>query len=185
MPESSSPNPPQPEPNGVPPRRTPQSWQTLADERIREAMAAGAFDNLPGAGKPLNLDENSYAGDRQMAFHVLKSSGTLPRELELGKEIDGDQAQIDRLLAELRHRRDTLATKRFVTVRDKRAYNGHRLRARDRYEAMLRERRSRVLTLNISAPAALHRDMVDVDARLADFDAEFPAVAETEERHPW
>lgn len=27
----------------------------LAERRIREAMAAGAFDDLPGAGKPLDL----------------------------------------------------------------------------------------------------------------------------------
>jgi DnaJ homolog subfamily C member 28 len=86
---------------------------------------------------------------------------------------------------ELRHRRDTLASKRFVTVRDKRAYNAHRHKARDRYDALLHEMRSRILTLNISAPPALHREMVDIDARLAAFNAEFPPVPETEERHPW
>src|SRR5262249_43555339 len=30
-----------------------QSWETWIDEQIREAREAGAFDNLPGAGKPL------------------------------------------------------------------------------------------------------------------------------------
>ncbi len=181
-------NPPNPQPPDAatpPPRRTPQGWQTLADQRIREAMEQGAFDNLPNAGKPLDLDENPHAKDRAMAFHVLKSGGALPRELELGKEADADQAQAERLLAELRHRRDTLAGKRFVTVRDQRAYNIHRQHARDRYAALLGEMRSRILTLNISAPAALHRELIDVAARLAAFDAEFPVVAETVERRPW
>jgi len=179
------PNPQQSDSAAQPPKRTPQGWQTLADQRIREAMESGAFDNLPNAGKPLNLEENPHAGDRAMAFHVLKSGGALPRELELGKEADADQEMLDRLLAELRHRRDTLASKRFVTVRDQRAYNVHRQRARDRYEALLTGMRSRILTLNISAPSALHRAMPDIAARLAAFDAEFPVVAETEERRPW
>ena len=166
-------------------KRTPLYWQTLAEQRIDKAMAEGAFDNLPNAGKPLNLDENPHAGDRAMAFHVLKSGGALPRELELGKEVDADQAQADRLLMELRHRRATLATKHFVTTRDQRTYNFHRQRTRDRYEALLREMRSRILTLNISAPPIMHREMVDIAAQLAAFDDEFPAVPETHTPSPW
>jgi len=32
------------------------SFQRNADEKIKEAIARGEFDNLPGKGKPLNLD---------------------------------------------------------------------------------------------------------------------------------
>jgi hypothetical protein len=32
-------------------------WENHVDRLIREAMKTGAFDNLPGAGKPLNLDD--------------------------------------------------------------------------------------------------------------------------------
>jgi hypothetical protein len=36
----------------------PISWHVLAEERIRDAQAAGQFDNLPGFGKPLpGIDE--------------------------------------------------------------------------------------------------------------------------------
>jgi hypothetical protein len=28
-------------------------WERIAENRIREAMQAGEFDNLPGAGKPI------------------------------------------------------------------------------------------------------------------------------------
>jgi len=31
-------------------------FQTNVDEQIREAIARGEFDNLPGKGKPLDLD---------------------------------------------------------------------------------------------------------------------------------
>jgi DnaJ homologue, subfamily C, member 28, conserved domain len=34
------------------------SWETWIDAQIRVARAQGAFDNLPGAGKPLpNIDQ--------------------------------------------------------------------------------------------------------------------------------
>lgn len=32
-------------------------WESLADQRIREAMEAGAFENLPGAGRPIPGDD--------------------------------------------------------------------------------------------------------------------------------
>ncbi len=60
----------------------------IAEERIREAMEKGLFDNLPGAGKPLRLDDDSRVPeDLRMAYRILKNSGYLPPELELKKEI--------------------------------------------------------------------------------------------------
>lgn len=35
------------------------SYETPIDRAIREAAERGAFDNLPGAGKPLNLRNTS------------------------------------------------------------------------------------------------------------------------------
>jgi hypothetical protein len=33
-------------------------WDSLAEDRIREAQASGEFDNLPGFGKPIpGIDE--------------------------------------------------------------------------------------------------------------------------------
>lgn len=51
-----------------------------ADEQIRRAIEEGKFDNLPGKGKPLNLEQNPFEDPEwRLANHVLKSSGfTLP-----------------------------------------------------------------------------------------------------------
>ncbi|MGZ3629064.1 MAG: DnaJ family domain-containing protein, partial [Ktedonobacteraceae bacterium] len=32
------------------------------EEQIHQAQSRGEFDNLPGSGKPLNLDENPFTG---------------------------------------------------------------------------------------------------------------------------
>lgn len=60
----------------------------IAEERIREAQKEGAFDNLPGKGKPLALPDLSMVpDDLRMAYHILKNAQVLPPEAELRKEI--------------------------------------------------------------------------------------------------
>ncbi|MGB8990463.1 MAG: DnaJ family domain-containing protein [Desulfobaccales bacterium] len=60
----------------------------LAENRIREAMEAGEFDNLTGKGQPLNLEEDSHIPlELRMAYKILKNADCLPPELELRKEV--------------------------------------------------------------------------------------------------
>jgi DnaJ family protein C protein 28 len=60
-----------------------------AEEQIRRAIEQGKFDNLPGKGKPLNLDQDPYEDPEwRMAHHVLRNGGfTLPW-IELKQEIE-------------------------------------------------------------------------------------------------
>src|SRR5207247_11231698 len=62
-------------------------------EQIREAQERGAFDNLQGMGKPLNLDDNHYAGDKAMGYNVLRSNGCAPREIDLATDVRTDFEQ--------------------------------------------------------------------------------------------
>lgn len=62
--------------------------ERLAEERIREAMERGEFDDLPLSGKPLPLESNGYVPpDLKLAYTILKNAGFLPPEMELRKEI--------------------------------------------------------------------------------------------------
>ena len=62
--------------------------QRLAEERIRDAIQRGEFDNLPGSGKPLNLEDDRHIpDDLRLAYKILKNADCLPPELELKKEI--------------------------------------------------------------------------------------------------
>jgi hypothetical protein len=59
----------------------------IAEEKIRDAMRAGAFDNLPGAGRPLALDDDALIPeDLRMAYRILKNAGCVPPEIEARKE---------------------------------------------------------------------------------------------------
>ncbi len=69
------------------------------EEQIRRAMQEGKFDDLPGQGKPLRLEENPFEDpDMRMANHLLRSAGfTLPW-IEKKREIEALSGQARRSL---------------------------------------------------------------------------------------
>jgi hypothetical protein len=63
-------------------------FEKIAEQRIQEAQAEGLFDNLPGKGKPLNLDDDALVPeDLRLTYKILKNSNCLPIEMEFRKEI--------------------------------------------------------------------------------------------------
>ena len=64
------------------------SLESAIEEKIKEAMARGDFDNLSGKGKPLNLEAYfNTPEDLRMAFAMLKSNEFVPEEVEIFKEL--------------------------------------------------------------------------------------------------
>lgn len=60
----------------------------IAERRIREAQERGEFDDLPGAGRPLELEDMSHVPEElRMAYTLLRNANCLPPELEERKEI--------------------------------------------------------------------------------------------------
>ena len=71
------------------------SLRSIAEARIREAIEQGVFDNLPGAGKPLDLEEYfNTPEDLRMAFSILKNAHCTPPEVEMLKEVSRLQQAI-------------------------------------------------------------------------------------------
>jgi DnaJ family protein C protein 28 len=112
---SAQQQPPRPDrasaPGGKPdPAARLRRWRDHVEELLEEARERGEFDNLEGAGKPLQLEKNVYAGDKALAYSRLN--------------------------------------------------------------------KSKILSLNILAPSALHRRTIDVEARMQAFAEEFPRLDE-------
>ena len=65
-----------------------EAFDKIAEKKIREAMDNGEFDDLPGMGKPLQLEDDRHIPqDIRLANKILKNAECLPPELELRKEI--------------------------------------------------------------------------------------------------
>jgi DnaJ family protein C protein 28 len=156
-------------------KRPPQRWRDVIEDQIRAAQERGDFDNLPGAGKPLRIDDNPYAGDRALAFHLLQQNDLLPQELDLGQQVDADLARAEALLAELRREREWLLNRpAFSRARAQATYARLREEYAARYAEALRQIRSKILSLNIIAPSTLHKPVIDVEGKMRAFYQEFP-----------
>jgi hypothetical protein len=60
----------------------------IAEQRIREAMERGEFDDLPFQGKPIKLDDLAGVPEHlRMGYKILKNAGVLPEEMQLKKEV--------------------------------------------------------------------------------------------------
>ena len=66
------------------------STRDLVENQIEKARNQGAFNNLPGFGKPLHLEEDNPYVDpaMRMSLKILKDNDFAPYWIELGKEID-------------------------------------------------------------------------------------------------
>lgn len=78
--------------------RTAPSWESLTERLIREAQEQGRFDDLPGHGRPLELEDDTFAGEMAVAHHILRNAGVAPPWIEVDKEIRSLEARIEALL---------------------------------------------------------------------------------------
>ena len=70
-------------------------WESLVDQKIREAMEQGEFDNLAGAGQPIDLSENPYEDpDWRTAHRMLRNAGFAPAWIEERKDIEAGAADL-------------------------------------------------------------------------------------------
>lgn len=90
---------------------------SLSEKHILAAMRQGEFENLPGRGKPLVLDDDSAIPETlRAAYRILKNAGCLPPEQQLRSDIvelesllqcvetDAEEQRIRRRLCLLRTR---------------------------------------------------------------------------------
>jgi len=57
-------------------------WEPLIERMIRESMDRGEFDDLPGAGQPIDLTENPFEAPELRTVHrLLRNAGFARRGL--------------------------------------------------------------------------------------------------------
>lgn len=144
---------------------------SLMDDILKDAMQKGEFDNLPGAGKPLDLKENAHTpAELRMAFKVLKDNDLPPDWIAAGKDVD---AAREKLVADMR-----AALRRYRGSLNDAARSDQPERARHKAESAwalaldgLREAGKSLnrmaLSFNLKAPQGVtHKAMFDFEREL-------------------
>lgn len=65
----------------------------LVEQKIKASRERGDFDNLPGQGKPLQLEDDSFVpAELRTGYRMLKNAGFLPPELKQRRDIQQAEA---------------------------------------------------------------------------------------------
>ena len=84
------------------------AFRRLADRRIEDAMKEGKFDNLAGAGKPLDLEPMPAEENARMTWwtlRILKNADFTPEEIRYRKATDHLREELGRATTEDRVRK--------------------------------------------------------------------------------
>ena len=70
--------------------------QFIAERRIEDAIARGEFDNLPGAGRPIDLEDYdpTMPPEARMAWRILKNANLNPEDLLLREKDERRRAYL-------------------------------------------------------------------------------------------
>lgn len=84
-----------------------QSWESFAEQQIREAQQTGAFDNLPGFGRPLPLIDEPYDPMWWVKRKTQRENLTLlPPSLQIRLDVDRTLKRLAELVDEDAVRRE-------------------------------------------------------------------------------
>lgn len=81
-------------------------FSDMAERQILKAQAEGQFENLRGAGKPLNMADDAGSSDA-VGFRIMAEAGALPREIELRKAVEAQTARLRAAKSDDDRRRET------------------------------------------------------------------------------
>jgi hypothetical protein len=71
------------------------SIEKFVEDQIKKAMAEGEFDNLPGKGKPIDLDAYFQTPeDLRICYSILKGGSFVPEEVQMLKDIEALREQM-------------------------------------------------------------------------------------------
>lgn len=111
----------------------------IAEERILQAQREGAFENLPGNGKPLVLDDDSMIPpELRAAYRILRNAGYAPPEVLVRRDIAELEAVLADPATDAPSRRKALA--RLHVLRARLGAAGRDLRIEQAYWQRLVER---------------------------------------------
>ncbi len=63
-------------------------FHKIIEKRIKDAQKKGDFDDLPGSGEPIKIEDDSHVPeDLRLAYKILKNANCVPPEIQLRKDI--------------------------------------------------------------------------------------------------
>lgn len=130
--------------------------ESLTEKKLREAIENGEFDDLPGKGEPIDLNDNPFEDpDLRFVHRLLRNAGFGPAWIEERKDIDAELAAAQRTLSR---------SWELFGEGGKAPSEAEWERSVKEFRETASELNQRVKIYNLKAPAAVfHRRQIDID----------------------
>jgi DnaJ family protein C protein 28 len=156
----------------------------IAERKIQEAIEEGKFDDLPGKGKPLNLDDDPFTPPHlRLANRILKNAGVLPDWMQVEQEMEltrqENERTFERLKKEYVKRRERVDSRTALgnPEKRKRDFAAWHARVRAGYLASLKRVNTDITKLSLIAPSVQRVHFpYNIAQEMERFDAEIPAL---------
>lgn len=138
------------------------NFDLVVDNKIREAIEAGLFDNLPGEGQPLNLSDNPHEPAAwRVAYKMLHDHGFMLPWISERKEIEEDFEKAVNLL--------TQAYKATHRVKDPDVWaRADWQKAQDTFTETVQRLNKRIRDYNLQVPSlSVQRKLIDSETEIA------------------
>lgn len=156
------------------------SWvEIIVDRKIRDAQEEGAFDDLPGKGRPLKLDSDPRVpAELRMAYRLMREANVLPDWIEVDREVRRRLARWEERLAEfVRGRERDLRNRGAAAAPGDRALDTIRDRFLRRCAEGLRDLNREIDRLNLIVPTLVQqRAQIPLRERMEELEARFPRL---------
>ena len=139
-----------------------ERWQSLIDRQINQMRQDGDLDNLPGAGKPLNLNDDLHTPEHlRAAYRIMKNANVVPDWMVAAQELDAKRAQ---LLDDIQRAARAYASSQNIQLSGERAWQ----RAQKFFREGAAAYNKQVLNYNLKAPPGIsHKSLIDVEREMA------------------
>lgn len=147
-------------------------FDRIVEKILREAQANGKFDNLPGTGRPLKLDNENESSDEWAANHLMQNQNLRPAWLEEDLAI---QAEVEQTRQKLRRTQGWYKTERArwqnatseKAIQQREWAEAEWRRAQQEFRESLTQLNQRQRTLNLKVPLErFQRPLLEVEAEL-------------------
>jgi len=140
-------------------------WESLVDQKIREAMEQGEFDDLEGKGKPLDTSENPFEDpELRLAHRILRNAGFAPSWIEERKDFDSELETARRQLSQV-----WLILQNALGTANERGARARWEKALTSFRKEAAELNRRIKAWNLKVPAAaFQRKLIDIEKEVSE-----------------
>jgi DnaJ homolog subfamily C member 28 len=140
-----------------------ERWQSELDRELEKMLNQEDVTNLPGAGKPLNLGDETYVPDEmRMAYRILAQNDMAPDWVMMSKEIEQSVQKLrDSIATHVRAYRDGLAhAQKTGSATYRQNAEGVWQNAQKSLEGQAKAHNDMVLSFNLKAPKGVHHHVL-------------------------